>query len=114
VRAATPTRPPSPSSRSVAPAGFLRRMPQGGGGQLVDHGCERVRVPVDPDYAFCLIVITDSGDRDHAGDNSSVRLPLTVFNRLSGPKGLAVWLSHLIRPLRCHAGRLLSSARPCF
>jgi hypothetical protein len=40
-----------------------------------------VRVPFDPDHAFRLIVIIDSGDPDHAGDDGAVRLPLTVFNR---------------------------------
>jgi hypothetical protein len=31
--------------------------------------------------AFRWIVIIDSGDSDHSGDDGADRLPLTVFNR---------------------------------
>jgi hypothetical protein len=37
--------------------------------------------PFDPDHAFRLIVIIDSDDPDHSGDDGAARLPLTVFNR---------------------------------
>jgi hypothetical protein len=36
---------------------------------------------VDRDHAFRSIVIIDSGDPDHTGDDGADRLPLTVFNR---------------------------------
>jgi hypothetical protein len=48
---------------------------------IIDSVGSRSSNPFDPDHAFRWIAIIDSGDPDHSGDDGTVRLPLTVFNR---------------------------------